>query len=125
MIRNIYPIENCEPIIYDPEGKHYVTFRGGKPYKASKTTEIDTDSLSSKLKDDFSCYRNSNQSDNPESYLVIIESEWRDNVDGIEDFLSNLTQEYDKLKADVELNISFWEVVPFIPPPAENEEQTE
>ncbi|MCR1026813.1 hypothetical protein NQT66_18485 [Cellulophaga baltica] len=126
VIRNIYPIENCEPLIYDPEGKHYVTFRGGKPYKASTTIEIDTDSLRSKLKDDFSYYRNSNPVKNPESYLVIIESERQDNVDGIEDFLSKLTQEFDKLKADVELNISFWEVVPFLPPPPamENEKHT-
>lgn len=127
VIRNIYPIENCEPLIIDPEGKHYVTFRGGKPYKASTTIEIDTDSLSSKLRDDFSYYRNPNHAENPESYMVIIESERKYNLDGIEDFLNYLTQEFDKLKGDAELNISFWEVVAYMPPPPAlaNEKQIE
>ena len=123
VIRNIYPIENCKPLIYDPEGKHYVTFRGGKPYKASTIIEIDTDSLSSKLKDDFSYYRNLNNAKNLESYLVIIESERKDNVDGIEGFLIKLTQEFDKLKPNVELNISFWEVLHFPPPPPAMEDE--
>ena len=115
LIRNIYPIEHCEPMIYDPDGKHYVTFRKGKPFEWQTITEILTDSLSSKLAEDFAYYRNSEK---PESYLIIIESERDEKVSGIEKFITNITQEYDKLGTDLELNFAFWEVVSHLPPPA-------
>src|SRR5690606_6920797 len=102
LTRNIYPIEHCEAINFDPKEKHYVTFRSGKPYQARSIIEIDTNSLSSKLRDDFSYYRSSNHTENLESYLVILEAERRDKVDGIEDFLIKLTKEYDLLKTDLE-----------------------
>ena len=116
-IRNIYPLEHCEPIIFDPKEKHYVTFRGGKAYRASTIIEIDSDSLGSKLTEDFAYYRNSNESEKPESYLVIVESMPSDKMDGIENFLVDLTCEFDNLNTKLNLNISFWEVVPYTPPP--------
>ncbi len=119
LIRYIYPIEHCEPMIYDPDGKHYVTFRKGKPFEWQTITEILTDSLSSKLTEDFAYYRNSEK---PESYLIIIESERDEKVNGIEKFITNITQEYDKLGTDLELNFAFWEVVPHLPPPANGNE---
>ncbi len=117
LIRNIYPIEHCEPMIFDPDGKHYVTFRKGKPFEWQTITEILTDSLSSKLNKDFAYYRNSEK---PESYLIIIESERDEKVNGIEKFITNITKEYDKLGTDLELNFAFWEVVPHLPPPPAN-----
>ena len=126
LTRNIYPIEYCEPIPANPKEKHYVTFRRGKPYHARSAIEIDSDSLISKLRDDFSYYRNLNNLENLECYLVIIEAERSEKVNGIETFLNNLTQEFDKLESDLKLNISFWEVVPFTALPyTENEKQTE
>lgn len=117
-LRNIYPIEHCEPIIFDPKGKHYVTFRDGKPYSQRTSVEILSDSLGEKLKNDFSYYfRNSNNSGEPNSYLVIIESKRTENLDGIEEFLIDLSQEYDNLKSDRVLNISFWDLFPYVPPP--------
>tara|TARA_R110001583_G_C5469762_1_gene392712 strand:+ start:69 stop:677 length:609 start_codon:yes stop_codon:yes gene_type:complete len=117
IVRNVYPIEHCEPMIFDPDEKHYVTFRKGKPYRASTIIEIQSDSLGKKLTKDFSYYRNSNKSKKPDNYLVIIESERNEKVNGIEKFLTDLSQEYDKLKTEKELNISFWEVMPYTPPP--------
>ena len=127
LIHNLYPIEHCKPVNFDPDEKHYVTFRKGKPYQASTTIEIPADSLSKKLIEDFSYYRNSSKSEGPENYLIIIESERTEKVKGIEKFLRDLSQEYDKLNTEKELNILFWEVAPYIPPPpaVENEEQAE
>lgn len=124
LIRNIYPIEHCEPMIYAPDGKHYVTFRKGKSFEWQTITEIWTDSLSSKLTKDFAYYRNSEK---PESYLIIIESERDEKVNGIEKFITSVTKEYDKLGTDLELNFAFWEVVRHLPPPPAmaNEKQIE
>ncbi|WKB79955.1 hypothetical protein [Cellulophaga omnivescoria] len=122
LIRNIYPTELCEPIIFDPDGKHYVTFRKGKPYEWQTIIEILPDSLSKKLTEDFSYYRNS---DKPESYLIILESERKGNVDGIEKFITNITQEYDRLETDLELNFAFWESIRYLPPPPVNEIESE
>ena len=116
-IRNIYPTEYCEPMIFDPKEKHYVTFRGGKAYKANTIFEIDSDSLGLKLTEEFAYYRDSNESEKPESYLVIVESVRSDKVDGIENFLVDLTREFDNLNTKINLNVSFWEVVPHLPPP--------
>lgn len=117
LILNIYPTELCEPIIFDPDGKHYVTFRKGKPFEWQTITEILKDSISKKLTKDFSYYRNSEKL---ESYLIIIESERNEKINGIENFIANITQEYNKLRTDVELNFAFWEVVPHLPPPPAN-----
>ena len=122
LIRNIYPTELCEPIIFDPDGKHYVTFRKGKPYEWQTIIEILPDSLSKKLTEDFSYYRNS---DKPQSYLIIIESERKGNVNGIEKFITNITQEYDRLETDLELNFAFWESIRYLPPPPVNEIESE
>ena len=122
LIRNIYPTELCEPIIFDPDGKHYVTFRKGKAFEWQTITEILTDSLGNKLTGDFTYYRNS---DKPESYLIIIESERDEKVNGIEKFITSITKEYDKLGTDLELNFAFWEVVPHLPPPPVNENESE
>jgi len=122
LIRNIYPTEICEPIIFDPDGKHYVTFRKGKPFEWQTITEILQDSLSKKLTEDFSYYGNSEKL---ESYLIIIESERNEKINGIEKFITDITQEYDKLETDLELNFAFWEVVPHLPPPPANESENE
>ena len=114
LIRNIYPTELCEPIIFDPDGKHYVTFRKGKPYEWQTIIEILPDSLRKKLTEDFSYYRNSEKL---ESYLIIIESERNEKTNGIEKFIIGITQEYDKLETNLELNFAFWEVVPHNTPP--------
>ena len=50
LIRNIYPIVYCEPIITDPKGRHYVSFKKGKAYKDHYSKEIKTDSLTKILK---------------------------------------------------------------------------
>ncbi|MDN3724202.1 CatA-like O-acetyltransferase [Aequorivita sp. SDUM287046] len=73
LIRNLYPIEHCEPIKFDPKGKHYVTFNKGKAFLDHFSKEIKTDDLRRILTTDF-VYSTSNKSDIPESYLIIIES---------------------------------------------------
>ena len=126
LTRNIYPIEHCEPMIFDPDGKHYVSFEKGKFYKDHFSKEIKTDSLAWTLKNDFAYFKVIDETDVIKSYFTIIESNRNEKVDGIESFLTDLTQEYDKLKTELELNISFWEVVPFSPPPEiEDDKQTE
>ena len=122
LTQNIYPIEHCEPMIFDPNGKHYVTFRKGKPYEWQSITEILPNSINKKLTEDFAFYRNSEKL---ESYLIIIESERNEKVDGIEKFIKSITQEYDKLETDLKLNFAFWEVVPHFPPPPANENESE
>jgi hypothetical protein len=107
--RNFFINEQCEPIIFDPDGKHYVTFKNGKPHEWQTINEINKDSLYKKLSSDF-LYLN-----DPKFFLVIIESEKKNNMKGIETFLIELTQEYDNMKTDLELVISFWEVVPNLP----------
>ncbi len=121
LIRNIYPTEHCEPMIFDPDGKHYVTFRKGKPFEWQTITEILPGSFSKKLTEDFSYYRNSEKLEN---YLIIIESERNEKINGIEKFIIDITQEYDKLETDLKLNFVFWEVVPHLPPPV-NEKENE
>ncbi|MDO7174051.1 hypothetical protein [Mariniflexile sp. AS56] len=129
LIKNIYPIEDCEPILFHPKSKQYVTFVNTKLYHDSNNNyrEIGMDSLNWMLKNDFAYYRSNNESDKPESYLVIVESSRNENLELIEKFLANLTQEFDKLNSKLELNISFWEDLPYLPPPptTENERQTE
>jgi hypothetical protein len=51
--RNFYINEQCEPIIFDPDGKHYVTFRKGKPFEFHSNKEILSESLREKLSQDF------------------------------------------------------------------------
>ncbi|SDF28056.1 hypothetical protein SAMN05421636_1491 [Pricia antarctica] len=123
LIRNLYPIEHCEPIKFDPKGKHYVSFEKGKAFQDHFSKEIKADDLSRILTTDFA-YPTSNESRIPESYLVIIESNRNEKVNGIEDFLTDLTHNFDKLNTKLELNVSFWEVVPYMPP-TEMEKQTE
>ncbi|WP_227478111.1 hypothetical protein [Winogradskyella immobilis] len=127
LIQNIYPTEVCESIIFDPDGKHYVSFTKGKFYKDHFSKEINRDSLASTLKNDFAYFKVEDETDVIKSYFTIIESNRDEKVDEIEKFLTNLTQEYDNLKTELELNISFWEVVPHSPPPPEieNEQETE
>lgn len=120
MTRYIYLIEHCEPKIFDPNGKHYVTFRKGNPYEWQSIIEILPSSINKKLTEDFSYYRNSEK---PASYLVIIESERNEKVDGIEKFIKSITQEYDELETDLKLNFAFWEVAPNFPPRPENENE--
>lgn len=125
LIRNVYPVEHCEPMKFDPKGKHYVSFEKGKAFQDHFSKEIKTNDLSGILRTDFA-YPTSNESGNPESYLVIIESNRNEKINGIEDFLTDLTREFDKLNTKLELYVSFWEVVPYVPPPKnENEKQTE
>ncbi|HLS30185.1 MAG TPA: hypothetical protein VK021_04965 [Flavobacteriaceae bacterium] len=58
-----------------------------------------------------------NETDLPNLYYVIIKSEPNESLDGIENFLENLTKEFDKLKTKSNLNIAFWSIFPDIPPP--------
>ncbi|NDV43055.1 hypothetical protein [Flagellimonas sediminis] len=126
IVRNIYPIEHCEPMIFDPEGKHYVSFTKGKFYKDHFSKEIKADSLDWTLKNDFAYFKVEDETDVIKSYFMIMESNRDEKINGIENFLNELTQEYDKLKTELELNISFWEVVPYLPPSEiENDKQTE
>ena len=122
MIWNIYPTEYCEPMIFDPDGKHYVTFRKGKPFEWQTITEILPGSLSKKLTENFSYYRNSEKLEN---YLIIIESERNEKTNGIEKFITDITQEYDKLESDLELNFAFWESIQYLPPPPANVNESE
>ncbi|WP_127139152.1 hypothetical protein [Flagellimonas oceanensis] len=113
LVKNVYPIEYCEPIIFDPNEKHYVTFwNDGKPYEHLTLIEISADSLETKLIDDFSYYRTSSKTKEIENYLVIIESERTGKVVGIEEFLTNLTNAYDNLKTKSDLNVAFFEFSP-------------
>lgn len=116
LIRNIYLIEYCKPMIFDPDGKHYIFFAKGKFYKDHFSKEIKTDSLAWNLKNDFSYFKVEDKTDIIRSYLIIIESNRNEKVDGIENFLTDLTQKYDKLNTELELNISFWESVPYSAP---------
>ncbi|WP_461302906.1 hypothetical protein [Aureisphaera sp.] len=117
--RNIYPKVYCEPMIFDPEGKHYVTFRNGKPYEWQTIVEILPSSLSKKLTKDFLYDRNSKGTEN---FLIIIESERVEKMNGIEKFMTDLTLEYDKLETGLALNFAFWEVIPLVPPSSEKNE---
>ena len=114
LILNVFPTEHCEPMIFDPASKHYVTFRKGKPYEWQTIIEILPDSLNKKLIDDFSYYRNSKKLEN---YLIIIKSNRKEKINGIEKFIKDLTQEYDKLSTELELNFAFWEEFPYLTPP--------
>ncbi len=116
LIRNIYPIVYCEAISINPKGRHYVSFKKGKAYKDNYSKEIKTDSLTRILKKEFAYYQTSNESNNPNSYVIIIESNRNENVAGIEQFLTDLTLEFDRLNTELELNIAFWEDVPVMPP---------
>lgn len=113
LTKNIFPIEYCESVIFDPDGKHYVTFRNGKPYVWRTMTEIKSNSLSKKLVEDFSYYKKSKI---PENYLIIIESERNERIDGIEKFIDDVTLAYDPLETQLELNFAFWEAIPPIQP---------
>ena len=119
LTRNIFPTEHCESMVFDPDGKHYVTFRNGKPYEWQTIIEIKPNSLHKKLIEDFSYYKKSKI---PENYLIIVESEREEEVYGIEKFIENLTQEYDKLETNLELNFAFWEAIPQLPPPTNDSE---
>ncbi len=55
--RSIYPSVNCEPIKFDPKGKHYVSFIQGKAYHNHCSAEINIDSLNKMLRNDFSFFR--------------------------------------------------------------------
>lgn len=116
LTRNIYPIVYCEATNVNPEGRHYVSFKNGKAYKDNFSKEIKTDSLTRILKKEFAYYRISNKSNNPDSYVIIIESNRNENVAGIGQFLTDLTLEYDRLNTELELNIAFWEDAPIVLP---------
>ena len=120
LIKNIFPIEHCASMIFDPDGKHYVTFRNGRPYEWRTINEIEPNALHKKLTEDFSYYK---KSKNPENYLIIIESTREEKVNGIEKFIKDVTEEYDKLESKLELNFAFWETIPHLsPPPASKKE---
>ncbi|WP_047414132.1 hypothetical protein [Cellulophaga sp. Hel_I_12] len=116
IVRNIYPTQDCEPFIFDPAGKHYVTFNRGKVYHEQSLPEINLDSLSMMLHSEFSYYHSSNSTDKPDNYFVIIESMRDEKTVGIESFINTLAIKYDSLKTDVVLNLAFWEQVPYHPP---------
>lgn len=118
VIRNIYPSEYCDPPIFDPDGKHYVTFRKGKVYEWESNEVILTDSIHQKLIEDFSYQRNSNS---PKLFLVIVESDRKEKMDGLENFCNVLMEEHDNLKTDLALSVSFWPTVPPLPPIPENQ----
>lgn len=110
IIKNFYINEQCEPIIFDPEGKHYVTFRNGKPYEFQSNNEIHSDFFNKK----FSLYFL--YSKDSKVFLIIIESKRKNNLKGIEKFLTELSQEYNNLNTDLELIIAFWELVSNLSP---------
>ena len=116
ILRNIYPLEHCEPAAFDPDEKHYVFFERGKPYKDSFSKEIKSDSLNYIIKNDYPYFKSINDSTDIEGYLVIIQTKRNEKVDGIEQFLTDLTQEFDKLNTEMELKISFWELGFYSPP---------
>lgn len=117
LVRNIYPIEYCEPMVFDPDGKYFVSFAKGKFYKDHISKEIMADSLDWLLRNDFAYSKIKNETVVIKSYFIIIESNRNERIDGIENFLNKVCQEFDKQKTELELNISFWEVVPCLPPP--------
>ncbi|MBP2833033.1 hypothetical protein J8281_12620 [Aquimarina sp. U1-2] len=115
--RNIYPLERCDPGFFDPEQKHYVTFTDGKAYhEGYYSKKINLDSLGKLLQNEFSYHMTSKSIRNLECYLIIIESERTENLDGIENFLEKITRDFDNLKTNLKLKIAFWEVVPPILP---------
>jgi hypothetical protein len=120
IIRNIYPSECCVPATFNPDGKQYVTFRKGKVFEWESNEEILTDSIHQKLIEDFSYQRNSNS---PKLFLLIVESDRKEKMDGLENFLLALAKEFDKLNTNLVLNISFWPsvTVPPLPPILENQ----
>ena len=117
IVRNIYPTIYCESSIFDPAGKHYITFDRGKIYQDHSLPEINLDSLSEMLLTDFAYYYSSNLTDEPDNFFVIIESMRDEEAVGIENFLNTLAIKYDSLKTDVVLNITFWEQIQHQPPP--------
>ena len=125
IIKNIYPVENCNPASYHTERKHYITFRNGKPNKFHSNKEIKTDSLDHLLKNELAYYERSNKTNDPNVYYVIIESQRNEGLDGIQEFLMKLTDEFDKLETESNFNILFGNVMPIPPLPQEySEEET-
>ena len=122
LIKNIYPVDDCNPAPFNPKSKHYITFRSGTAYRYRSENEID--SLDYILKNNFAYYQTSNKSENPDVYFAIIESERSEKTNGIENLLLNLTNEFDELDTKLNLNIAFWNIPPLPPPPPqENSEQ--
>lgn len=117
LIKNIYPVDDCNPAPFNPKSKHYITFRNGNAYRFRSEKEIKIDSLDFLLKNDFAYYQTSNKSENPDVYYTIIESERSEKTNGIENLLLNITNEFDELDTKLNLNISFWNIPPLPPPP--------
>ncbi|EMY79851.1 hypothetical protein pgond44_14858 [Psychroflexus gondwanensis ACAM 44] len=121
LIKNIYPVYDCNPAPFNPKSKHYVTFRNGNAHRFRSEKEINIDSLDYILKNDFAYYHTSNKSENPDVYYTIIESERSEKTNGIENLLFNITNEFDELNSKLNLNISFWNIPPLPPPPPPQE----
>jgi len=116
-IKNIYPIDDCNPAPFNPKSKHYITFRNGNAYRFRSEKEIKIDSLDFLIKNNFAYYQTSNKSENPDVYYAIIESERSEKINGIENLLLNITNEFDELDTELNFNISFWNIPPLPPPP--------
>jgi len=66
------------------------------------------------LIEDFAYYQRSKK---PELFLVIIQSARKEEINGLEKIINDLTQNYDELRTDTEPGFTFWELFPHIPPP--------
>lgn len=119
LIKNIYPVDDCNPAPFNPKSKHYITLQNGNAYRFRSEKEIKIDSLDYILKNDFAYYRTSNKSENPDAYYTIIESQRNEKTNGIENLLLNITNEFDELDTKLNLNISFWNIPPLPPPPSQ------
>ena len=109
--KNIYPaLDKCSSqfIPFCPKAKHFVTFKNGKAYNL--TEEINKDSLNTMLINKFAKFNI--YETKPYCYLVIIQSLENAKLTGIEQFLNEITTEYNSLDTTIKLFFMFWKKQP-------------
>lgn len=117
--RLIFPVVECMPSPSNPKAKHYVSIRQGKAYYPWTLNPINLDSLKYIIEEDYAWKRDGIT----KVYIVIIESNPEETTKGVEDYLLQLTKEFDKVNTDLNLNIALWRPVPPMPePPKEPED---
>lgn len=103
--RNIYPITQCEPPLFHPKKKHYISIDNDKIYLNHYKNELNLDSLNYYFENNFTDYHEVNGKNTLTHYLVIIEARENIKLDRIEKFFIQLTRAYDELETDLQLSI--------------------
>lgn len=100
---NIYPLEDCIDIIFDPKEKHYIIYNKGSFYRSLTGEEITSHSLARLSEKDFLAA----EDEVYENYLIIIEAKQDEKINKLDSFLFNITDIHDNLNKDLEVNIIF------------------